>query len=114
MKSVDKGLIADAGPPFTSRPWPWRPQVGLPDALPRKAGADYAARSGRLRHQAGRGDTLLADYNGMGLGAAFSHTPLDLNNAASKIMLSDHLVANTPGTSSVGGFDMSPGRPRGQ
>jgi hypothetical protein len=52
-------------------------------------------------------NTLLADYNNKGLGAAFWHTPLDLNAAASKIMVSDHLVANTPGTSSVGGFDLS-------
>jgi hypothetical protein len=52
-------------------------------------------------------NTLLADYNNKGLGAAFWHTPTDLNAAAAKIMVSDHLVANTPGTSSVGGFDMA-------
>ncbi len=52
-------------------------------------------------------NTLIADYNNKGLGAAFWHTPLDLNNAATKIMVSDHLVANTSGTSSIGGFDMS-------
>jgi hypothetical protein len=52
-------------------------------------------------------NTLLADYNNKGLGAAFWHTPVDLNAAAAKIMVSDHLVADTPGTSSVGGFDMA-------
>jgi hypothetical protein len=50
---------------------------------------------------------LLAAFNNKGLGAAFWHTPVSLNNAAAKVMLSGHLVANTSGTSSVGGFDMS-------
>jgi hypothetical protein len=50
---------------------------------------------------------LLAAFNDKGLGAAFWHTPVSLNNAAAKIMLSGHLVADTPGTTSVGGFDMS-------
>ena len=52
-------------------------------------------------------NTVLADYNNKGLGAAFWHTPVALSDAAAKIMVSDHLVANTPGTSSVGGFDMT-------
>ncbi len=52
-------------------------------------------------------NTVLADYNNKGLGAAFWHTPLALSDAAAKVMVSDHLVANTPGTSSVGGFDMT-------
>jgi hypothetical protein len=50
---------------------------------------------------------LLADYNNKGLGAAFWHTPIDLSNAATKIMLKDQLVADPPGTSSLGGFDMN-------
>jgi hypothetical protein len=52
-------------------------------------------------------NSVLADYNNKGLGAAFWHTPLALSDAAAKIMVSDHLVADTPGTSSVGGFDMT-------
>ncbi len=51
-------------------------------------------------------DTMLADFNNKGLGAPFWHTPLDLSTAAAKIMVSDKLVANTPGTASVGAFDM--------
>lgn len=39
--------------------------------------------------------------------AAFWHTPVELNNAATKTMLSDKLVADTAGTSTVGGFDMT-------
>ncbi len=39
--------------------------------------------------------------------APFWHTPVDLNNAATAKMLSDKLVADTAGTSSVGGFDMN-------
>ena len=48
---------------------------------------------------------LLADYNNKGLGAAFWHTPVDLSDAAVQIMLKDKLVADTRGTSSLGGFD---------
>jgi hypothetical protein len=50
-------------------------------------------------------DHLLAQFNSKGLGAAFWHTPTDLDNAAAKIMLSQHLVADTPGTG-IGGFHM--------
>jgi hypothetical protein len=50
---------------------------------------------------------LLAEFNNKGLGAAFWHTPTGLNNAAAKVMLSEGLVADVPGTTSVGGFDMS-------
>lgn len=39
--------------------------------------------------------------------ASFWHTPVDLSNAATKVMLSDKLVANTAGGSSIGGFDMA-------
>jgi hypothetical protein len=52
-------------------------------------------------------NNLLAAFNNKGLGAAFWHTPNGLNNAAAKVMLSQRLVADTPGTSSVGGFEMS-------
>jgi hypothetical protein len=58
-------------------------------------------------HNPGEVNTLLAEFNNKGLGAAFWHTPVNLNNAATQVMLSDRLVANTPGTSSVGGFDMA-------
>lgn len=51
-------------------------------------------------------DNLLAAFNNKGLGAAFWHTPRNLNAAAAKIMVSEHLVADTEGTTSVGGFDM--------
>lgn len=56
-------------------------------------------------HDPAEVNTLLADYNNKGLGAAFWHTPLDLSNAAVQIMLKDHLVADTRGTTSLGGFD---------
>jgi hypothetical protein len=52
-------------------------------------------------------NNLLAAFNNEGLGAVFWHTPTGLNNAATKVMVSQGLVADTPGTSSVGGFDMS-------
>jgi hypothetical protein len=51
-------------------------------------------------------DTMLADFNNKGLGAPFWHTPLALSTAATKIMVSDKLVANTPGTASIGSFDL--------
>jgi hypothetical protein len=57
-------------------------------------------------HDPSEVNALLADYNNKGFGAAFWHTPVDLSNAAAQIMLADHLVADTPGTSSLGGFDM--------
>jgi hypothetical protein len=50
---------------------------------------------------------LLADYNNKGLGAAFWHTPVDLSDAAVQVMLKDKLVADTRGTSSLGGFDIA-------
>jgi hypothetical protein len=51
-------------------------------------------------------NNLLTAFNAKGLGAAFWHTPTNLNRAAAKVMLSGHLVADTPGTKSVGGFEM--------
>ena len=58
-------------------------------------------------HNPSEVNALLADYNNKGFGAAFWHTPVDLSNAATQIMLKDQLVADTPGTSSLGGFDMN-------
>jgi hypothetical protein len=46
---------------------------------------------------------VLADFNGKGLGAAFWHTPIDLNNAATRVMVMDKLV--TPPSGAVGTFD---------
>jgi hypothetical protein len=51
-------------------------------------------------------DNLLAAFNAKGLAAAFWHTPTNLNGAAAKVMLSGHLVADTPGSASVGRFDL--------
>jgi hypothetical protein len=51
-------------------------------------------------------NTLMTGFNDKALGAPFWHTPLDLSAAAAKIMVADKLVANTPGTASIGGFDM--------
>jgi hypothetical protein len=48
-------------------------------------------------------NTLLTDFNNKGLGAAFWHTPLALNNAATQVMLSDKLVI--PPSGPVGTFD---------
>ncbi len=51
---------------------------------------------------------ILADFNDAGYGAGFWKTPLELNNAATKVMLEDGLVSNgtfTPDT--LGDFDMS-------
>jgi len=48
-------------------------------------------------------NTVIADYNNKGLGAAFWHTPADLNNAATQIMLNDKLVV--PPSGPVGTFD---------
>ncbi|MDQ2727413.1 MAG: hypothetical protein M3Y91_06030 [Actinomycetota bacterium] len=61
--------------------------------------ADYVAAPGEVN---GLLNQLNPTYS-----VAFWHTPVDLNNAATKTMLSDKLVADTSGTSSVGGFDMT-------
>ena len=48
-------------------------------------------------------NTVIADFNNKGLGAAFWHTPVELNNAATQVMLSDKLVI--PPSGAVGSFD---------
>jgi hypothetical protein len=50
-------------------------------------------------------NTVLANYNDKGLGAAFWKTPAPLNDFATQVMVKDGLVTNTQGTSAIGGFD---------
>jgi hypothetical protein len=107
-KPVGYAYIADLGLPFyqsamavaTSKMTALAPCLQKLVPILQHAVVDYVTDPTEV-------NTLLADFNNKGLGAAFWHTPTDLNAAAAKIMVSDHLVANTPGTSSVGGFDMA-------
>jgi hypothetical protein len=66
--------------------------------LMQKALVDYVKNPAEV-------NTLLAGYNDKGLGAAFWKTPAPLNDFAAQTMVKDGLVANTAGTSTVGGFD---------
>jgi hypothetical protein len=68
--------------------------------LMQKAQADYVKDPAEVNQ-------VLATYNDKGLGAAFWKTPVALNNFAAQVMVKDGLVANTAGTSTLGGFDMS-------
>ncbi len=104
-KPVGYAYIADMGFPFyqSSITVPTNKLASLTPCLQKlvpimqHAVADYV-------HNPTEVDTLLADYNAKGLGAAFWHTPVALNDAAAQIMLRDHLVADTPGVG-LGGFD---------
>ncbi|HEX3425640.1 MAG TPA: hypothetical protein VHT30_05880 [Acidimicrobiales bacterium] len=106
-KPVGYLYIADAGLPFyqssmsvaTSKLTQLAPCLKKLVPIMQHAVVDYVNNPTEV-------NTLLADFNNKGLGAAFWHTPVALNAAAAKIMVSDHLVADTPGTSSVGGFDL--------
>jgi len=107
-KPIGYAYIADLGLPFyqssmsvaTSKLTTLAPCLQKLVPIMQHALVDYV-------HNPAEVNTVLADYNNRGLGAAFWRTPTDLNNAATQIMLSDHLVANTPGTASIGGFDMT-------
>jgi hypothetical protein len=68
--------------------------------LMQKAQVDYVKDPAEVNQ-------LLATYNDKGLGAAFWKTPVPLNNFAAQTMVKDGLVANTAGTSTVGGFDLA-------
>ncbi len=107
-KTVGYIYIADAGLPFaqsavsvaTNKLTTLAPCLQKLVPIMQHAVVDYVTDPSEV-------NGLLADYNNKGLGAAFWHTPVDLNNAAAKIMVSDKLVANTPGTSTIAGFDMA-------
>ena len=107
-KTVGYAYIADLGLPFyqssvsvaNNKLSQLKPCQQKLVPIMQQAQVDYVTNPSEI-------NTLLADYNNKGLGASFWKTPVDLNDAAAKIMVSDKLVANTPGTSSLGGFNMS-------
>ena len=107
-KPVGYLYIADAGLPYyqspvavaTNRLTALKPCLQKLVPMMQHALVDYVSAPGEI-------NTMLADFNNKGFGAPFWHTPLDLSAAAARLMVTDHLVANTAGTSSVGGFNMS-------
>jgi hypothetical protein len=64
--------------------------------LVQQATADYVADPSMVNQ-------LLADYNDAGYGASYWKTPLELNDAGSKVMIDEGLIANEG--DSLGGFD---------
>jgi hypothetical protein len=106
-KPVGSASVSDMGFPFyqsavsvaTNRLQSLAPCLSKLVPLMQRALVDYVRNPAEVNQ-------LLATYNDKGLGAAFWKTPVPLSNFAAQTMVKDGLVANTAGTSTVGGFDL--------
>jgi hypothetical protein len=105
-KPVGYAYIADLGLPFdqsavsvaTDKLGSMQSCLSKVVPLMQHALVDYTSNPAEV-------NTLLSQLNPT-YTAPFWQTPVDLNNAAVKVMRTDQLVADTPGTSSVGGVSM--------